>query len=47
MLFVLIIIVIMERFVKKFGKISVPKLGFMWSILMIILPLIAIGILGE
>ncbi len=47
MLFVLTIFAIMERSVKKFGKISVPKLGFVWSILMIILPLVAIGILGE
>lgn len=47
MLFVLTIIAIMERFVKKLGKISIPKLGFIWSVLMIILPLIAIGALGE
>lgn len=47
MLVPLTILAIMERFVKKVGKISVPKLGFIWSILMILLPLIAIGILGE
>jgi hypothetical protein len=47
MLFVLTIIAIMERFVKKIGKINIPKLGFFWSILMIILPLLAIALTGE
>jgi cyanate permease len=47
MLFVLTIIAIMEQSTKKLGKISVPKLGFVWSILMIILPSIAIAVLGE
>jgi hypothetical protein len=47
MLFVLIIIAIMERFVKRLEKISVPKLGFFWSLLMVVIPLVAIGILGE
>jgi hypothetical protein len=47
MLIVLTIIAIIERFVKKLGKINIPKLGFVWSILMVILPLIVIGIFGE
>ena len=47
MLFVLTIFAILERNVKKIGKISVEKVGFIWSILMIIIPLIAIQILGE
>jgi hypothetical protein len=47
MLFPLTILGIMERSVKKIRKINIPKLGFIWSILMIILPLITIGILGE
>jgi hypothetical protein len=46
MLPVLIVIAIMERFVKKIGKFPVPKAGFIWSILMIIVPLLIIGILG-
>ncbi len=47
MLFILTILAIMERFVKKIGRINVPKAGFIWSILMIIIPIIAINILGE
>jgi hypothetical protein len=44
MLLVLTLFAIMERFVKKIGLFPVPKAGFIWSILMIIVPLIAIGI---
>lgn len=47
MLFILIILAIMERFVKKLGRVNVPKMGFVWSVLMVIIPLIAINILGE
>jgi len=47
LLFVLTIFAIMERYVKKVGKIDIPKLGFAWSILMVILPLIEIGIYGQ
>ena len=47
MLFVLVILAIMERFVKKLGRFHVDKVGFVWSILMIILPLISIKLLGE
>ena len=47
MLFVLTIITIMERFVRKIGSVSVPKVGFAWSVLMIIIPIIAINILGD
>jgi hypothetical protein len=47
MLFVLTVFAIMERFVKKIGSVSIPKVGFVWSILMIIIPLIAIGVLGD
>ncbi len=47
MLFILIIFAIMERNVKKIGKFSIEKMGFSWSILMIILPLIVINVLGE
>jgi hypothetical protein len=46
MLPVLVIFGIMERFVKKIGRFPVPKAGFIWSILMIIIPLLIIGILG-
>jgi hypothetical protein len=47
MLFVLTIFAIMERNVKKISRFSVAKMGFIWSVLMIILPIIAINILGE
>jgi hypothetical protein len=46
MLPVLVVFAIMERFVKKIGRLPVPKAGFIWSILMIIVPLLIIGILG-
>ncbi len=47
MLFVLTIFAIMERFVKKIGRFPIPKAGFIWSVLMIVLPILAINILGE
>jgi hypothetical protein len=47
MLFVLTVLAIMERFVQQIGRINIKKAGFVWSILMIIIPLISIGILGE
>ena len=47
MLFVLTIFAIMERNIKKIGRFNIPKAGFIWSILMIILPIIAINVLGE
>lgn len=47
MLFVLTIFAIMERNIKKIGKFSIERMGFIWSILMIIIPLIAIQIFGE
>jgi hypothetical protein len=47
MLVVLTVFAIMERFVKKIGRFQVPKAGFIWSVLMIIIPLIAIGISGD
>ncbi len=47
MLVVLTVFAIMERFVKKMGKFSVPKAGFVWSVLMVLVPLIAIGLSGD
>jgi hypothetical protein len=35
---------IMERYVTKVGKTDVPKLGFMWAMLMIVVPTIIIAI---
>ena len=47
MLFILTILAILERNVKKLGRFSIPKIGFIWSILMIIIPIVAINVLGE
>jgi hypothetical protein len=47
MLLILTPFAVMERYVKKIGRISVTKIGFIWAMLMIIIPLIAIGIGGE
>jgi hypothetical protein len=47
MLLILTPIALMERYVKKIGKIKVSKVGFIWTILMIIIPLLSIAILGD
>jgi hypothetical protein len=44
MLFALIPLAAMERYVKKIGRLDVPKLGFIWVMLMIIMPLFVIAI---
>jgi hypothetical protein len=47
MLLVLVAFAIIERFVKKVGRFPIPKAGFIWSILMIIIPILSINIIGE
>ena len=47
MLFILVFLAIMDRFVRKVGRYQVSKVGFIWAMLMIILPIISIQILGE
>lgn len=47
MLLPLVILAILERFVKKIGSIQVAKAGFFLVVLMIIIPLISINILGQ
>jgi len=47
MFFILTILAILERNIRKTGRYSIPKIGFIWSILMIIIPIIAINVLGE
>ncbi len=47
MLLILTPIAVMERYVKKIGRIRVSKVGFIWAILMIIVPLLAIAIFGD
>lgn len=47
MLLGLVVLSIMERFVQKIGRIKITKAAFIWSILMIIIPIAAIAITGE
>jgi len=47
MLFILTIFAIIERNIKKIGRINISKIGFIWSILMVIIPIIIIKIFGE
>jgi hypothetical protein len=47
MLLVLIPIALMERYVKQIWKLPVMRLGFIWMMLMIIVPLLSINILGS
>jgi len=47
MLLLLVILAILERFVKKVGIFQVAKAGFIWSMLMIIIPILSISILGH
>jgi hypothetical protein len=47
MLFVLVIFSIMERNMEKIGRFSMARMGFVWSILMVIIPLVVINVLGE
>lgn len=47
MLFIMVILAIIERFIKKWGRFTVQKIGFVWAMLMMILPIIAIKTLGE
>ncbi len=47
MLLLLAILAILERFVKKVGSFQVTKAGFIWAILMMLIPLLSIGILGH
>jgi hypothetical protein len=47
MLIPLVILAILERFVKKIGIFQVAKAGFIWVVLMIVIPLISINFLGQ
>lgn len=47
MLFILVFFAIMERFIRKVGRYQMSKVGFIWAILMMILPMISIEVLGE
>lgn len=46
MLFVLVPLAVMERYVKTLGGYAVSKIGFNWSVLMIIIPLVVINVVG-
>jgi hypothetical protein len=43
----LVLLAILERFVKKVGSFQVEKAGFILAVLMIIIPLLSINILGQ
>ena len=47
MLFVLVVFGIVERNVQRIGRFSVARMGFVWSLLMVIIPLVVINVLGE
>ncbi len=47
MLIPLVILAILERFVKKIGIFQVAKTGFFWVVLMIVIPLLSINVLGQ
>ena len=47
MLLILVILAIIERFVPKIGGFQVAKAGFIWAMLMIIIPILSIMILGQ
>lgn len=47
MLLILVILAILERFVNKIGSFQVAKAGFIWAMLMIIIPMLSIMILGQ
>lgn len=47
MLLILVLLAIMERFVQKVWKFEVAKLGFLWSVLMIIIPLLTFNLIFE
>lgn len=46
MLLPLVILAILERFVKKIGIFQVAKAGFIWVVLMVVIPLISINLPG-
>jgi len=47
MLIPLVILAILERFVKKIWIFQVAKAGFTWVVLMMVIPLISIKLLGQ
>lgn len=47
MLLVLVIIAIAGQYAKNVGRFSIPRAGFIWSVLMLLVPLASIGILGS
>lgn len=47
MLLLLVALAILERFVKNVGSFQVAKVGFIWAMLMIIIPIFSISIIGQ
>jgi len=47
MVLVLVVFAIAERYVKNVRAFSVPRAGFYWAVLMLLIPLASIGIFGQ
>ncbi|WP_158303680.1 hypothetical protein [Methanosphaerula palustris] len=47
MLLVLVLLAIVGQYAKNIGRFSIPEAGFVWSVLMLLIPLASIGILGS
>ena len=47
MVLVLVVFAIAERYVKNVRGFSVPRAGFYWAVLMLLIPLASIGIFGQ
>ena len=47
MLLVLVSIAMAEQYLKNVGRVSIPRAGFIWSLVMLLLPLASIGVLGS
>jgi len=47
MLLILIPVAILERFVKNVGGFQFAKIGFIWAMLMIMIPILSISIIGN
>lgn len=47
MFLLLVPVAILERFVKNVGSFQVTKVGFIWAMLMIIIPILSISMLGQ
>jgi hypothetical protein len=47
MLLILCLLGIVERYVRRSGRLRISTIGFVWGMLMIAAPLLSIGLLGQ